>query len=172
MSNVIDATDRFAGDPGRFRRRLPAELPANVLDAIPALSERPWTIEEVRALYCPAIKLLPFVVMEEGASAADKAVNYWCDEPTKHAHVDYKRGRVYAQLLLKAIEDDRPKHRPMFHAPRYLERIFEAMIDDAIERRRKGGKGSRTNVSSTVSGFLRGLSHHICGVKDPLGPAV
>jgi hypothetical protein len=153
---------------------LPAELPNNVIDALPIMQAKwdsAWTIEDLRALDCPSIKMLPFVAMEEGARTCDNAVNYWHDEPTKHAHTDFKRGRVYAQLLLKAIEADRPTHRRAYSAPRYLERIFAAMINDAIKRRLKGGKGSRTNITSAMDGFLYGISHHICGLKDPLVPA-
>jgi hypothetical protein len=167
--SVIDATDRFAGDPGRLRRCWPGEFPPNVINAVGKF-ERPWTLEDLRARFCPAMKLLPFVVMQEDASLTDHPLNWWCDEPTKHSHVDFKRGRVYAQLLLKAIKADLPNNRAS-DAVFYLERIFAAMVDDAIRRRLKGGKGSRLNISSTVSGFLSEISRYICGVPDPLEPA-
>jgi hypothetical protein len=65
-----------------------------VIDAIAArIKLRPWTDEQLHGLWCPEMKMLPFVAMPENAKANDKAINYWCDEPTKHGHVDHKRGR-------------------------------------------------------------------------------
>jgi hypothetical protein len=168
---IIPAAARFA-----TRRKTPATLPCGpgeVIDAIPALIEAQpaWTVEDAHRTYCPEMKLLPFVVMAEDAGPCENAINYWCDEATKHGHVDHKRGRLYAQLTLKAIKASAAKaKRTRTAAPLYLEHIFAAIIDDAIERRRKGGKGSRT-MSSTVNGFLRELSAHICGQEDELPSA-
>jgi hypothetical protein len=161
---VIDATARFAGDPGRLRRRRRLDwnnLPENVVSGI---RDKKWTEAEIRRVFGPSIKRLPFVAMKEDAKSwCDNALNYWCDEPTKHGHVDFKRGVLYAELTLKAIKKDGT-------CPRYLEHILEAIIDDAIERRRKGGKKSRTNRTSTVHGFVHKLSEHICGSLTPVLP--
>jgi hypothetical protein len=160
---VIDATDRFAGDPGLLRRKIAIDwdnLPENAINAMPRF-DKPWSEAKVRRAYGPSIKMLPFVAMKEDAKSwCDNPLNYWCDEPTKKGHVDFRRGVLYAELTLKAIKKDGA-------CPHYLERIFEAIIDDAIERRRKGGKGSRTNRTSTVHGFLHKLSQHICGSITP-----
>jgi hypothetical protein len=46
---------------------------------------------------------------------------------------------------------------------RSLELVFESMIRDAVARQKKGGIGSRSPVTSAMSGFLRVLTHHIAG---------
>jgi hypothetical protein len=104
-SVVIDATDRFPGDPGWRHRPLPTELPANAIECMDRF-QPPWTEEDIRAIHCPEIKLLPFVAMKdgEGDNPCRNAECYWCDEPSGNGHVDYKRGCVYAQLTIKAIE--------------------------------------------------------------------
>jgi hypothetical protein len=169
---VIDAADRFPGDPGYRTRRqgwFRKELPDNVMDCMTRF-QRPYTEEDSRAIYCPEIKLLPFVILKEDENPCRPAECYWCDEPSGEGHVDYKRGRAYAQLTIKAIQRDRPRYRP-YAAPHYLQSIFEAMVNDALERRRRGGKGSRTTITSAMSGFLQELSDHICkhiGPSDPV----
>jgi hypothetical protein len=138
------------------------------------LSEKPWTEADIRASYCPEIKKLPFIGMKEGLNnACENAELYWCDEPTKHGHHDYKRGRTYALLTIEAIERDRPKtgQRRAYAGSHYLAQIFEAMITDAIDRRRKGGIGSRKALTSTMDGFLYELSRAFCGA-DPERPHV
>jgi hypothetical protein len=172
-TTVIDATDRFPGDPGYMKRRLGCfsgeELPDNVMDCLSRF-QRPYTEEDVRAIYCPEIKLLPFIVMKEGENPCKNPECYWHDEPSGEGHVDYKRGQAYAQLTIKAIERDRPRYRRSA-APIYLRYVFEAMVNDALERRRRGGKKSRTTITSAMSGFLEELSDHICrhiGPSDPV----
>ena len=168
-TTVIDATDRFPGDPGYWHRPLPVELPANAIDCMSTF-KRELTEEDVRAIFCPEIKLLPFIVMKEGENPCRNAECYWHDEPSGEGHVDSKRGAVYAQLTIKAIQRDRPRYRP-YAAPHYLKQIFEAMVNDALERRRRGGKGSRTTITPAMSGFLNELSEHICkhiGPSDPV----
>jgi hypothetical protein len=129
-------------------------------------------VADMHRLHCPEMKMLPFVAMRKDASPCENAINYWCDEPTHHSGVDHKRGRLYAQLTVKAIQSSVSKaNGSRSAAPHYLERIFAAIVDDAIERRRRGGKHSRTNITSTVDGFLRELSHYICGQEDHLPPA-
>jgi hypothetical protein len=83
---VIPAMDRFRGDVGRRCRRLAIELesPNNLMDALPIMQAKwdaAWTIEEMRAFDCPAIKLGPLVATEERAKRCDNAVNWWHDEP-------------------------------------------------------------------------------------------
>ena len=45
-----------------------------------------------------------------------------------------------------------------------LGHIIESMIRDGITRRMKGGRHSRTPVTSTMSGFLSELTRHIAGI--------
>jgi hypothetical protein len=85
-SAVIPAMDRFRGDVGRRCRRLAIELesPNNLMNALPIMQAKwdaAWTIEEMRAFDCPAIKLGPLVATEERAKRCDNAVNWWHDEP-------------------------------------------------------------------------------------------
>jgi hypothetical protein len=159
---VIDATGRFAGDPDRLDRLMPLELPNNAVELFCDERPRKGTEGEVRAVFCPSINQLPFVLMKEGGNPLERAKSYWHDEPSNHGGVDHRRGRTYAQLFIKAVERDRPAGRRVGAAPCYLEAIFAAMIDDAFERRRKGGKGSRTTLTSAMAGFLRELADHIC----------
>jgi hypothetical protein len=88
-----------------------------------------------------------------------------------HGAVDRPRADTAAsRLTQKAIKTSAAKaKRTRTAAPFYLERIFAATVDDAIERRRKGGKG-RGTMSSNVNGFLREMSAHICGQEDELPP--
>jgi hypothetical protein len=166
---VINAANRFAGDPGRLRRPLP-DLEEAAPDKVAQLPQKEWSEEDIRAIFCPELKMLPFIVMKESNPCANAEL-YWHDEPSKHGHVDYKRGHDYALLTLEAIDRDRPVHRRAYAAPTYLEHIFEAMINDAIERRRKGGKGSRTNLTSSMRGFLDEITRRICDKQDPRGAA-
>jgi hypothetical protein len=156
---VIDATGRFAGDPGRLHRPMHRELPEDVVE----LPRREWTEEEVRAYFCPTIKMLPFVVMQSD-NPLKNATCYWHDEhgSSQRGYEDVKRGRTYAQLFIQAVERDRPTYRSVYAAPRYLEAILTAMVNEALERRRKGGKGSRTTFTGAMTGFMVELTEHIC----------
>jgi hypothetical protein len=66
--------------------------------------------------------------------------------------------------LLIAIEMDRPRYR-RYAAGIYLRHIFAAMIDDPVKRHLRGGKLSRTSITSTMDGFLHELADHICGTQ-------
>jgi hypothetical protein len=46
-----------------------------------------------------------------------------------------------------------------------LKRIIESMISDGIARRLKGGRHSRTPVTSAMNGFLSELTRHIAGIE-------
>jgi hypothetical protein len=124
--SIIDATDRFPGDRKRSQRRMSRRFPKSVIDLLSIRAKRKWTAEEARALFCPAMKGLPFVAPKEpGGNVCAGMGNYhwWSDEPTELAHGDHNRGRVYAWLLVRAIEEDRPLQNPQasrFGAPGFL----------------------------------------------------
>jgi len=176
--SIIDATDRFPGDRKRSQRWMSRRLPNSVIDLLSIRAKRKWTAEEVRAFYCPAMKGLPFVAPKElggNVCAGIGSYHWWSDEPTELSHGDHHRGRVYAWLLVRAIEEDRPLQNPQasrdfFGTPRFLEMIFATMIEDAVRRRLKGGKNSRKPLTPTMDGFLRELSLHICQVGDRTNP--
>ena len=175
--SIIDATDRFPGDRKRSQRWMSRRFPKSVIDLLSIRAKRKWTAEGARAFYCPAMKGLPFVAPKElggNVCAGVGSYHWWSDEPTELGHGDHNRGRVYARLLIRAIEEDRPLQNPRasrgFSAPWFLEKIFEAMIEDAVRRRTKGGKRSRTALTPTMDGFLRELSLRICQVGDRTSP--
>jgi hypothetical protein len=58
---------------------------------------------------------------------------------------------------------DQPNHG------RALAVIFEAIVEDAIRRRAKGGKGSRI-MPAAVSGYLKVLADFIAANAVALGP--
>ena len=47
-----------------------------------------------------------------------------------------------------------------------LKHIIESMIRDGIARHMKGGRHSRTPVTSAIRGFLFELTRHIAGIDD------
>jgi hypothetical protein len=73
----------------------------------------------------------------------------WNDEPTGKGHVDYARGRRYAQEVIKAIVDDNA-------IPRELEMVVDAMIERGFRRRGPSGRLCR-QLSSAEQGFLMEL---------------
>jgi hypothetical protein len=136
-SMIIDAADRFT-------KKKPLPPGADPL----------WTTtpDEARALLIPTVKTLPFVSKEWKNEYWPKSM--WADVPTDDFRGDRARGRHFAKLTLGAIMADRPAH------DRALAVIFEHMVEDAIKRRAKGGKGSR-RLSGTVHGFLEVLAEFI-----------
>jgi len=128
--------------------------PANVVDFC-ARSGAAYRLRAsaFRRHHAPSIKKLPFVVAHDERLTMP-AMNYWNDEPSGIPAHDWKRGKDFARLTIEAmIADGCSAH--------YLERIFEAIVTDAVRRRRKGGKGSRRR-SMVVDGFLFELSRMFC----------
>jgi hypothetical protein len=132
---IINAADHFAKKP------------------IPARVDPLWTRtpDETRAMFCPSVKTLPFVSTEWRNDYWPASM--WVDVPTDDYQADRERGRVFAAMTIAAICADHPIIQP-------LQIIFHAIVDDAIRRRAKGGKGSRT-LPGAVDGFLEGLGKFI-----------
>jgi hypothetical protein len=118
-----------------------------------AAAPRPWTIADIRRIYAPTFKSLPYVQRDEGASLCDHPATFWNDTPGFDHKADHKRGRVYAAMTIEAVAADNCDSRP-------LEQVFEAIIMDAVARKIKGGKHART-LPPAVDGFLWELSKFI-----------
>jgi hypothetical protein len=102
----------------------------------------------------PEIMQLPFVTRIEGRDG-EFNINFW-NVQSSDGIDDIKRGRKYAKLTIAALGN--AKYASVYRA---LEMMFEAIVTDAIARRAKGGKGSRTNITSVGNGFLSELSKFI-----------
>jgi len=135
MPDVIDLATRRNIDP-----QAPPKVPE-------------WTIAELRRIYAPAFLSLPFIQRDERASLCARPITFWNDTPGFDHKMDSRRGRLYAELAIEAIAADDCGPRP-------LERVFEAIIKDAVVRKAKGGKHART-LPPAVDGFLWELSKFI-----------
>jgi hypothetical protein len=120
-----------------------------------------WTPDELRAMFVPSVKALPFVSAEWHNEYWPESM--WVDVPTDDWRADRERGKHFAKLTIAALIADRPNHG------RALEIIFEAIVNDAIRRRAKGGKGSRTMLGA-VDGYLGELADFITGQCRRTGP--
>jgi len=82
---------------------------------------------------------------------------------------DYQRNKRYGQLVLDAMEvrsEAYDGHKlALSIAAIDLQHIIQSMIRDGIARRMKGGRHSRTPVTSAMSGFLSELTRHIAGIE-------
>jgi hypothetical protein len=149
---IVDAAARFAKKP----------MPLGV---DPLWTRTP---DETRALYVPSVKALPFTSEEKGAYGWPEAM--WADVPTDDYQADRARGKGFAAMTIRAICADRPIVRP-------LEKIFQAIVNDAIRRKAKGGKGSRS-LPGAVDGLPGGTGgvyrepmpsprRTVCGLTSP-----
>jgi hypothetical protein len=98
--------------------------------------------------------------------------NCWLDNPTDRGPEDYARGHRYAKMMLSAMHansdtcESRHQKFEMCISARAFERVIESMVGDAVTRQKKGGKYSRTLITSAMAGFLSGLTRHIAGLKE------
>jgi hypothetical protein len=152
--NVIEAAERF-----RARRPTAAVGSASIIR--PDFKAGYRTAEKLRRPRQPSLERLPFVTMKGGNPAAG-ATSYWNDIPTGNGRDDFKRGKKYAALAIEAMTAD--------GCAWYLEKIIEAMVVDAVSRRAKGGKHSRT-LPPAVDGFIHELSRRFCTKTSGIAPA-
>jgi hypothetical protein len=128
---VIDATETFA------KRR-------DIIEE----EEREWLSD---AIGLHRLRRMPFVTLHDDGSPA----TWWNDVPTKGGikaiQADRRRGEAYADMLVDALIADDAKGC----IPLWL--VINAIVDDAIKRRAKGGTGSR-RLPPAVHGFLTQLS--------------
>jgi hypothetical protein len=145
---IIDATNRF------IKKATPAVDP--LWPSVKALAADRFTKKPVPAVDPlvawteTPLKTLPFVSTEWENEYWPKCM--WVDVPTDNYPADRERGKHFAELTISAI-DRRSDARA-------LELIFEAIVNDAIRRRAKGGKGSR-RLPGAVVGFIEGLAKFI-----------
>jgi hypothetical protein len=89
--------------------------------------------------------------------------NCWTDKPTDSGCEDHQRGQRHAKMLLSAMRANDALGRVI--SARALEIVFESMIQDAMTRQKKGGKHSRTVITSAMTGFLSEITRVIAGVE-------
>jgi hypothetical protein len=88
----------------------------------------------------------------------------WADVPTDDRLADLERGKRFAEVTISAMIADQCKHGRALHL------IFEAIIDDAVRRRVKGGNGSR-KLQAAVYGYLEVLTNFVAGKCLRSGPS-
>jgi hypothetical protein len=144
-ANVIEAAARFTAP--RPKKNV---VTASVIKAdFRAADRRP---KQPRRVVGPTLARLPFVTPKVGRSRAG-AKRYWNDEPTGNGREDFKRGKKHAALAIEAMTTD--------GCAWYLEKIIEAIVIDAVSRKSKGGRHSRT-LPPAVDGFIHELSRRLC----------
>jgi hypothetical protein len=107
----------------------------------------------LRRIFAPSYKALPFVTLKKATERTGDyrdAETWWNDVPTDDEVEDYQRGEAYARMAVAAIEADRC-------IPRGLQLTFEHIFLDAVRRREKRGKYSRS-LASAASGFISELA--------------
>jgi hypothetical protein len=121
--------------------------------AKPPVPSLPWTRdpEEIRARFAPSVKGLPFVSSEWTNDYWPESM--WADIPTNDHWADMDRGRRFAVMTIEAMRADKADALA-------LEAIFKSIVEDAIRRKAKGGKGSRS-IPGAVRGYLEGLAELI-----------
>jgi hypothetical protein len=125
-------------------------MSANII----VLADRRNTESEPQLDADQAFKALPFVTLkkkEERRGAFDDVETYWNDVPTDDPGADHARGRSYAYMALAAINAD---HSPCACA---LQLTFEHIFLDAVRRREKGGKYSRS-LAPAARAFLNEIA--------------
>ncbi len=153
-SNVVEAAKRFMA-----HRRTTTVVSASVIR--PDFKAGYWTPEKLRRTIGPSLMRLPFIMMKGGSRRAG-ARSYWNDVPTGNGRDDFKRGKEYAALTIEAMTAD--------GCAWYLEKIIEGIVADAVSRKAKGGKHSRT-LPPAVDGFIHELSRQFCATITGIQPA-
>ncbi len=144
--NVIHVGERFVAN-----RPMTTATTATIIR--PDFKAACWRPETSPRAVAPSVRRLPFVTLKSKHSTAG-ATNYWNDVPTGNGRIDFRRGKQYAALTIKAMIADGC-------AAWYLEKIIHAIVVDAVARRTKGGKHSRT-LPPAVAGFIHELSGQLC----------
>ena len=153
-ANVIEAAARFTAPRPRTN-----VVTASVIKAdFRAVCRKP---EKTRRMGGRSLTRLPFVSTKGGSPRAG-VKRYWKDVPTGNGREDFKRGKKYAALTIEAMTAD--------GCAWYLERIIEAIVLDAVARKAKGGRHSRT-LPPAVDGFIHELSRRLGATITGIQPA-
>lgn len=166
MAKIKDATDSLptpnvirVGERFMANRPTKTGMTASIIRPdFKAASCRP---ETSRRMVAPSVRHLPFVTLKSKRPRAG-ATNYWNDVPTGNGRNDFRRGKQYAALTIKAMIADGC-------ASWYLEKIIHAIVVDAVARKAKGGKHSRT-LPPAVDGFIHELSGQLCARITGVAP--
>jgi hypothetical protein len=153
-SNIIEAAERFMA-------HRPTKTGGSASIIRPDFRPARPTPRALRRKLGPSLKRLPFVTIKQGGPRAG-VKRYWNDVPTGNGRDDFKRGKKYAALTIDAMTED--------GCTWYLERILEAIVADAVSRRAKGGKHSRT-LPPAVDGFIHELSRRFGATIAGIQPA-
>ena len=153
-SNVVEAAERFMA-----HRPTTTAVTASVVR--PDFKAGYLTPEKLSRTLGPSVMRLPFITMKGGSPRAG-ATGYWNDVPTGNGRDDFKRGKEYAALTIEVMTAD--------GCAWYLEKIIEAIVADAVSRKAKGGKHSRT-LPPAVDGFIHELSRQFCATITGIQPA-
>jgi hypothetical protein len=94
--SIIDAADRFAKKP-----MPPSTDP----------EDSRWTPDELRAMFAPSVKGLPFTSEKKGAYGWPEVM--WADVPTNSYLADMKRGERFAAMTIEAMCADQAVDRPL-----------------------------------------------------------
>jgi hypothetical protein len=112
---------------------------------------------------------MPFVGPEPPADSRS-TWNCWNDVPTNSGLDDFQRGERYGRMVVAAItaraEDYNGHKLALSISAIDLEKILESMIRDGVARTLKGGKHSRSPVTSAMKGFFSALTRFIAGIRD------
>jgi hypothetical protein len=154
VSNVIQAGKRFLA-----HRPTTTKVSASIIR--PDFEAGYWTPEKLHHTFAPSLKQLPFV-MVKGGRQRPSAATYWNDAPTGNGRNDFKRGKTYAALTIRAMTAD--------GCPWYLEKVTKAIVIDSASRRARGGKHSRA-LPPAVDGFIHELSRQFCATIIGIEPA-
>jgi len=101
-----------------------------------------WTVEEMRGICFPTVKVLPFVKLKKDHQPGWHPESFWSVEPHGRPSAQRKLGQSYARELLAAM-----------HADRCASSVLSHVLFDVIEDERRRGKRSMV-----VTGFLYELA--------------
>jgi hypothetical protein len=102
-----------------------------------------WTAAEIRSVFFPTVKTLPFVKLKKDDEPSWRPERYWCVEPQGRWLAQRKLGASYARDLLAAMRADGCRSSVLAH-------VLQDLIRDCRERDKEEGP--------LVIGFLHELA--------------
>jgi hypothetical protein len=120
------------------------------------LPEHEWTEAEVRRVYEPAIKALPFVGLKKDAEPRWRPESYWRVTQSTSKDQDEVRGQHYAIAAVAAMRAD---------GCNVLPDIFRDMIDASVKRELDAIKNKRRYPKRDT--VMRGFLDQLAKMFDP-----